>query len=177
MLSAQAVYTAIGFGPSAAGADATRLTRIPRTTRATLRRFFKGDSFQNGGPQRPAHARTLYDKAPFLDRPGLHCRSVPNPSRLLGLAAALALPLAPLPAVPPVDLSRFMGDWYVIANIPTPIERDAFNAFESYARNADGTIAATFRFRKGGFDGTEKTYRPKGFVEPDGSNAVWGMRF
>jgi apolipoprotein D and lipocalin family protein len=102
---------------------------------------------------------------------------MPNPSRALGLAVALALPLAPLPASPSVELSRFMGDWYVIANIPTPIEKDAYNAFESYASNPDGTIAATFRFRKGGFDGSERTYHPKGFVEPDGTNAVWGMRF
>ena len=100
-----------------------------------------------------------------------------NPSRFLGLAAILAMLLAPVPTVPQVDLPRFMGDWYVIANIPTSIETDAYNAAESYALNPDGTIATTFRFRKGGFDGKEKTYHPKGFVESDGSNAVWGMRF
>ena len=27
-----------------------------------------------------------------------------------------------------VDLKRFMGDWYVIANIPTFIEKGAVNA-------------------------------------------------
>jgi apolipoprotein D and lipocalin family protein len=100
-----------------------------------------------------------------------------NTSRLLGLAAALALPMAPLPTMPRVDLPRFMGAWYVIANIPTAIEKDAYNAVESYDLDTDGTIATTFRFRKGGFDGKEKVYHPKGFVEPDGSNAVWGMRF
>jgi apolipoprotein D and lipocalin family protein len=88
-----------------------------------------------------------------------------------------SMPLSPLPTVPRVDLSRFMGDWYVIASIPTSIEKDAYNAVESYAMNPDGTIATTFRFRKGGFDGKQKTYHPKGFVESDGSNAVWGMRF
>ena len=31
-----------------------------------------------------------------------------------------------------VDLNRFMGDWYAIAHIPTFIERDAYNAVESY---------------------------------------------
>jgi hypothetical protein len=30
------------------------------------------------------------------------------------------MPLAPLPTVPRVDLSRFMGDWHVIANISSP---------------------------------------------------------
>ena len=76
-----------------------------------------------------------------------------------------------------VDLDRFMGDWYVIANIPTFLEKGAHNAVESYALNDDGTVATTFVFRDGGFDGEEKTYTPKGFVRDDGTNAHWGMRF
>ena len=62
-----------------------------------------------------------------------------------------------------VDLERFMGDWYVIANIPTFLD--------------DGTIATTFTFRDGSFDGEEKQYNPKGFVRDTESNAIWGMRF
>ena len=42
-----------------------------------------------------------------------------------------------------VDIKRFMGDWYVIANIPTFIEKGAHNAVESYELNEDGTIATT----------------------------------
>lgn len=76
-----------------------------------------------------------------------------------------------------VDLSRFMGDWYVIANIPTFLERGAHNAVESYALDSDGTVATTFRFRKGGFDGPERVYRPRGFVIPGTGNARWGMQF
>lgn len=76
-----------------------------------------------------------------------------------------------------VDLERFMGDWYVIANIPTFLEKGAHNAVETYAMNEDGTIATTFTFRDGSFDGEEKEYNPKGFVRDTGSNALWGMRF
>jgi apolipoprotein D and lipocalin family protein len=76
-----------------------------------------------------------------------------------------------------VDLKRFMGDWYVIAAIPTPIERTAFNAVESYRLNDDGSIATIYTFRKGGFDGKQKRYTPTGFILDDDSNAVWGMRF
>lgn len=76
-----------------------------------------------------------------------------------------------------VDLERFMGDWYVIASIPTFIEKEAYNAVETYALNDDGTIATTFTFQKGGFDGKLKEYNPKGFVRDTGSNALWGMRF
>jgi len=76
-----------------------------------------------------------------------------------------------------VDLDRFMGDWYVIANIPTFVEKEAYNAVETYRMNEDGTIDTTFTFRKGGYDGEVKRYNPKGFVKDDGSNALWGMRF
>ena len=70
-----------------------------------------------------------------------------------------------------------MGRWYVIANIPTFLEKGAHNAVETYALNDDGTVATTFVFRDGSFDGEEKTYTPKGFVRDDGTNALWGMRF
>ncbi len=83
----------------------------------------------------------------------------------------------PIQTVEYVDLERFMGDWYVIANIPTFIEKGAHNAVETYRMDDDGTIATTFTFRRDGFDGEQKTYMPRGFVGNDGSNAVWGMRF
>jgi apolipoprotein D and lipocalin family protein len=76
-----------------------------------------------------------------------------------------------------VDIDRFMGPWYVIANIPTFLEVGAHNAVETYSRNGDGTIATKFTFRKDGFDGKAKEYNPKAFVVDKVSNAVWGMRF
>ncbi len=76
-----------------------------------------------------------------------------------------------------VDLERFMGDWYVVANIPTFLEQGAHNAVESYAMNPDGTIATTFTFNKDGFDGPQKVYHPKGFVLDTQTNARWGMQF
>jgi len=83
----------------------------------------------------------------------------------------------PLATVPAVDLNRFMGDWYVIACIPTFIEKGAHNAIESYKLDADGSIATTFTFRAGAFDGEPKRYTPRGFVVDRQSNAVWGMQF
>ena len=83
----------------------------------------------------------------------------------------------PLALADAVDLGRFMGDWYVIANIPTRLERDAYNAVESYRLAADGSIETTFTFRQGGFDGEPKRYTPRGFVRPGTGNAVWGMQF
>jgi apolipoprotein D and lipocalin family protein len=76
-----------------------------------------------------------------------------------------------------VDIERFMGDWYVIANIPTFLEKGAHNAVENYALSEDGTIATTFTFRDGAFDGKEKEYTPRGFIRDTDTNATWGMRF
>lgn len=90
---------------------------------------------------------------------------------------ATSLPERPLTTVARVDLDRFMGRWYVIASIPTFIERDAFNAVETYRLDADGSIATTFTFRAGSFDGPERRYEPRGFVRDRTSNAVWGMQF
>ena len=76
-----------------------------------------------------------------------------------------------------VDLERFMGSWYVIANIPTFLEKGAHNAVETYELDDDGSIKTTFTFRKGGFDGEQKEFNPRGFVTDETSNALWGMRF
>ena len=84
------------------------------------------------------------------------------------------------PTIQPVagiDLQRFMGDWYVIANIPSYPEREAYNAIESYALQPDGRIQTTFRFRKGSFDAPVKTMHPVGRVVAGTNNAVWDMQF
>jgi apolipoprotein D and lipocalin family protein len=84
---------------------------------------------------------------------------------------------SPIPTVPRVDLSRFMGDWYVIAHIPTRIEREAYDAVESYALAPDGRIKTTFTFRAGSGDGPRKRYTPTGFVRDRENNSTWGMQF
>ena len=105
------------------------------------------------------------------------------PIRNHWLAASCAVLLGGCKTAPPmetvdyVDLERFMGDWYVIANIPTFIEKDAYNAVESYRLDEDGTVATTFTFRKGGFDGEKKVYTPRGYIVDEESNALWGMQF
>jgi len=93
------------------------------------------------------------------------------------LSACASMPQDPIPPVAHVDLDRFMGSWYVIASIPTFLEKNAYDAVESYQLNPDGTIATTFTFRKGGFDGPTKTMKPHGFVLDKASNARWGMQF
>jgi apolipoprotein D and lipocalin family protein len=83
----------------------------------------------------------------------------------------------PIKTVSEVNLQKFMGPWYVIGHIPTFIEKNAFNAIESYELNQDGTIGTTFTFNEGALTGPLKTYKPKGFVIKDSGNALWGMQF
>jgi len=102
-------------------------------------------------------------------------RSILAPLTLILISGCQTL--KPIHTVEYVDLNRFMGDWYVIANIPTFIEKDAYKAIESYRLDDDGTVATTFRFNKGSLDGPLKEYHPRGFIRDRKSNAVWGMQF
>lgn len=82
----------------------------------------------------------------------------------------------------PVDLPRFMGDWYVIGFIPIHLpplfsEQDAHNAIESYRLEPDGTIATTYVFRRGGFDGPRIVFRPRARVINAPVNSEWKMKF
>jgi apolipoprotein D and lipocalin family protein len=104
---------------------------------------------------------------------------------LVVLTAALAVPLLfasccsypPLPTVEHVDLPRFMGDWYVVAHIPASSEATAHNAVESYAMAEDGSIATTYAFRVGSFDGELEEMTPSAVVRDRTTNATWGMQF
>jgi apolipoprotein D and lipocalin family protein len=93
------------------------------------------------------------------------------------LFAGCATTPPPPPVAQKVDLERFMGDWYVIAGKFTWLERDAHNAIEQYTLREDGRIDTTFTFRRGGFDGPEKVYRPLGSIYDTETNAEWRMQF
>ena len=97
------------------------------------------------------------------------------PCLLLLVGCATSLP--PLKTVRNLDLSRYMGPWYVIACIPTFIETEAYNAIENYRLEPDGTIDTVFTFNQGGFDGPPKRYNPRGFVVDRVNNSTWGMQF
>lgn len=94
---------------------------------------------------------------------------------ILGISACASD--APLQTVDYVDLDRFMGDWYVIANIPTFVEKGAHNAVETYRLDDNGTIETTFVFRKDAFDGKRKEYNPRAWIRNTETNAEWGMQF
>lgn len=97
-------------------------------------------------------------------------------SRAMPLSAKSPTTVPPLATVEHVDIPRFMGDWHVVGTIPTPFERSMYNPVEHYALNADGTIAVSFSYRRGGYNGPRKCYGGKGVVTDKGTNATWSIR-
>lgn len=85
--------------------------------------------------------------------------------------------LPPQPTVERVEIPRFMGKWYVIANIPTSPEKGAFNATEAYTWNAEKeTIDVEFKFNKDGFDGKEKSIPQTAWIHNQTTKAEWRVR-
>lgn len=127
--------------------------------------------------------KLLPSTSPFLPkRRPLRKRHIAAAGLVLGacmlLAACGSAPTRPpLAVAPSLDIDRYMGDWYVIAVIPTWPERNAYDAVERYERRPDGRIATTFTFRDGGHDEPLKTMRPVGTVLPGTGNAIWTMQF
>ncbi|RDS83574.1 hypothetical protein DWU98_04350 [Dyella monticola] len=89
-------------------------------------------------------------------------------------AGARSLP--PVQPVNHVDLTRFMGTWYVIATIPTRFEKNAYNAVETYTLQPDGNVYTAFRFNNGGFGAPEKKIHSLGIVKANTGNAIWGVQ-
>lgn len=83
----------------------------------------------------------------------------------------------PLKTVDHVDLQKFMGPWYVIANIPTFIEKGANNAVETYTWNAkENRVDVDFRFNADSPTGKLKTYPQKAFIYNTVTNAEWRIQ-
>jgi apolipoprotein D and lipocalin family protein len=84
----------------------------------------------------------------------------------------------PLRPVSHVDLPRYMGDWYVIGEIPYFAEKDCVDSIESYALRADGGIDNWFTCRKKSFEAPmERKATARISVVDKQSNAVWRVWF
>lgn len=139
-----------------------------------------GRGLRKSDDDQPNASRTAMDQNPSHPRWRLRAALAFAAAALAACASRGGAPAARLPTIPTagqVDLARFMGDWYVIAHVPTWPERAAFNAVESYSLREDGRIATRFRFRHGGFDAPVSTMHPVGTVRPGTGNAVWDMQF
>jgi apolipoprotein D and lipocalin family protein len=94
-----------------------------------------------------------------------------------GPAQPAATDLPPLRTVARVDLPRYMGDWYVIANIPYFAEEGKVATIERYTLRPDGKIDNTFIFRKESFDAKEQQWHAVAEVTNPSTNAEWQVQF
>jgi apolipoprotein D and lipocalin family protein len=115
-------------------------------------------------------------------------RDRPHLLRLLTVAALVALSgcaslgmssgKRPLRPVPYVDLPRYMGGWYVIANIPYFAEKDCHDSVEGYVLRPDGRIDNKFACREKSFDAPMKNkLETVATVYDRRSNAEWRVPF
>jgi apolipoprotein D and lipocalin family protein len=101
---------------------------------------------------------------------------------LVVLATAAALAVAARPRVPPlaptaqVDLARYMGRWWVIANTPYFAENGKVATADVYALRPDGRIDNTYAYRKA-FDQPESYMHAIATVVPGTGNAQWRIGF
>lgn len=73
-----------------------------------------------------------------------------------------------------VNLDQYLGKWYVIANRPTMFETNAYNAMEIYTLNKEtGKIDVDFNFKKGSFEGPEKSIPQTAWVHNEKTKAHW----
>ena len=76
----------------------------------------------------------------------------------------------------PIELDRYMGRWYVIANIPYFPERGKVATYDEYILRTDGRIDNIFGFKKS-FGKKEKQWKALATVKPDTGNRKWTIKF
>jgi apolipoprotein D and lipocalin family protein len=87
------------------------------------------------------------------------------------------LHLPPLQTVAHVDLSRYVGDWYEIANIPQSFQRGCTATTATYTLRDDGDIDVLNSCRKGTLDGEEKSAHGRARVVDRATNAKLEVSF
>ena len=79
-----------------------------------------------------------------------------------------------LETVKNLDIERFMGKWYVIAAIPTFVEKNCENAYDIYTLNEDGTVDIKYFADK---NGSPFTISQKGTIIDTVNNSKWKITF
>ncbi len=102
----------------------------------------------------------------------LICASVP----LAACASTGNTDMKPLESNIQVDLNRYMGKWWVIANIPYFAEKGKVATADEYKLLADGKIDNIYHYRKS-FNKSEKSIQATAEVVPNTGNAKWEIGF
>jgi len=95
---------------------------------------------------------------------------------LLAACSSMGVKKSPLKTVDYVDLERYAGDWYVIANIPYFAERGNVAGRVNYRPRPDGRFDDEYYYKKKNFDGSEKSAKGIAWILDD-KNTHWRSRF
>ena len=87
------------------------------------------------------------------------------------------LQLPPLETVAYVNLQRYAGTWYEIANYPQRFQRGCTATTATYIIRKDGEVNVVNRCRKGSIDGPEDSARGRARVVDRRSNAKLEVSF
>jgi len=83
----------------------------------------------------------------------------------------------PLKTVDHVDLTRYVGDWYVFAHIPYSLEKGKVGTLDHYALRPDGRFDNIFKFRRGTLDAPLEQWNGVAWVHNKETNAEWRVQF
>jgi apolipoprotein D and lipocalin family protein len=89
------------------------------------------------------------------------------------LLAGCAGDQPPLALAPHVELDRYAGRWYIIANIPYFAERGNVGSYFDVSFRPDGTLTDVYTGRSKSFDAPARQYTLSGYVVPGTGNARW----
>jgi apolipoprotein D and lipocalin family protein len=97
------------------------------------------------------------------------------PIAILGLTAlaACATSEPPLTLAPHVDLDRYAGRWYVIANIPYFAEKGKVGSYFDISFQSADKFTDVYNARSKDFDAPLKSFTLNGYVVPGTGNARW----
>jgi apolipoprotein D and lipocalin family protein len=96
---------------------------------------------------------------------------------LVFTSCASTMKLPPLKTVDHVDLNRYLGDWYVFANIPYSLEKGKVGTLDRYALRPDGKMDNIFMFRRGTLDAPLEQWKGVAWVHNKETNAEWRVQF
>lgn len=76
----------------------------------------------------------------------------------------------------PLDMSRFLGEWHVIARVPNPVERGHVGSSRDYVKDDNGDIRIHYRYRER-LDGPIQEEQLRASPEKDSGNRYWRIWF
>lgn len=82
----------------------------------------------------------------------------------------------PLPTERNVNLQDYMGKWYVLAAMPTQVEKNAYNAVMDYSLTEQG-VRIEYTFRKGAYNGDKASYESVAQIQNPVTKANWRVKF